>query len=118
MRRYITREDAVFAACKALDKFGGCKMGALCPDVGCREVRDIIDTFQMIEIPEKHGRLIDADALDADLERQDMHTGEWDAVGFSIKERENAPTIIPAEESMHECFWGEEYAEAKGLTNL
>ena len=45
-----------------------------------------------------HGRLIDADALDADLERQDMHTGEWDAVGFSIEEIENAPTIIPAEE--------------------
>lgn len=45
-----------------------------------------------------HGRLIDADALDADLERQDMYTGEWDAVGFSIEEIENAPTIIPAEE--------------------
>jgi hypothetical protein len=45
-----------------------------------------------------HGRLIDADALDADLEWQDMHTGEWDAVGFSIKEIENAPTIIEAEE--------------------
>ena len=63
MRRYITREDAVFAACKVLDKFGGCKMGPLCPDVGCSEVRDIIDTFQMIEIPDKHGRLIDGDAL-------------------------------------------------------
>lgn len=47
---------------------------------------------------QRFGRLIDADALDADLERQDMHTGEWDAVGFSIKEIENAPTIIPAEE--------------------
>ena len=45
-----------------------------------------------------HGRLIDADALDADLEWQDMHTGEWDAVGFSIEEIENAPTIIPTEE--------------------
>ena len=63
MSRYIKREDAVFAACKVLDKFGGCKMGALCPDVGCVEVRDIIDTFNMIEIPDQHGRLIDADAL-------------------------------------------------------
>ena len=44
-----------------------------------------------------HGRLIDADALDADLEWQDIHTGEWDAVGFSIEEIENAPTIIPAD---------------------
>ncbi len=50
-----------------------------------------------VEIKDPHGRLIDADALDADLERQDMHTGEWDAVGFSIKEIENAPTIIEAE---------------------
>ena len=51
----------------------------------------------LIPVP-PHGRLIDADALDADLEWQDMHTGEWDAVGFSIEEIENAPTIIPAEE--------------------
>lgn len=54
------------------------------------------DVFDVIPVP-PHGRLIDADALDADLERQDMHTGEWDAVGFSIEEIENAPTIIPAE---------------------
>lgn len=50
------------------------------------------------ELP-PHGRLIDADALDADLERQDMKTGEWDAIGFSIAEVENAPTIIEAEVS-------------------
>lgn len=55
INRYIKREDAIFAACKILDKFGGCKMGALCPDVGCSEVRDIIDTFPMIEIPNQHG---------------------------------------------------------------
>ena len=46
----------------------------------------------------EHGRLIDADALDADLEKQDMKTGEWDAIGFSISEIDNAPTIIPADE--------------------
>ena len=51
----------------------------------------------LVPVP-PHGRLIDADALDADLERQDMHTGEWDAVGFSIEEIENAPTVIEAEE--------------------
>ena len=51
----------------------------------------------LVPVP-AHGRLIDADALDADLERQDMHTGEWDAVGFSIEEIENAPTVIEAEE--------------------
>ena len=51
----------------------------------------------LVPVP-PHGRLIDADALDADLDRQDMHTGEWDAVGFSIEEIENAPTVIEAEE--------------------
>jgi len=45
-----------------------------------------------------HGRLIDADALDADLTQLDMRTGEDDAIGFSIYEIDNAPTIIPAEE--------------------
>lgn len=58
---------------------------------------DIFYSGQPVSVPQGHGRLIDADALDADLERQDMHTGEWDAVGFSIDEIENAPTIIPAE---------------------
>ena len=47
-----------------------------------------------------HGDLIDRDALDADLERQDMRTGEYDAVGFSIDEIENAPTIIPADKEI------------------
>ena len=41
----------------------------------------------LVPVP-PHGRLIDVDVLDADLERQDMHTGEWDAVGFSIEEIE------------------------------
>lgn len=51
----------------------------------------------LVPIP-PHGRLIDADALDADLETQDMRTGEWDAIGFSLSEIDNAPTIIPADE--------------------
>lgn len=42
---YLKRDDAVFAACRVLDKFGGCKMGPLCPDVGCSEVRDIVDEY-------------------------------------------------------------------------
>ena len=90
MRRYITREDAVFAVCKVLDKFGGCKMGPFCPDAGCREVRDIIDTFPMIEIPEKHGRLIDADALKRELVLDYAYSAA-DMV-------DDAPTIIPASE--------------------
>ena len=44
-----------------------------------------------------HGRLIDADALDADITQLDWKTGEDDAIGFSIFEIDNAPTIIPAE---------------------
>lgn len=45
-----------------------------------------------------HGRLIDADALDADLTQLDMRTGEDDAIGFSISEIDNAPTVLEAEE--------------------
>lgn len=93
MRKYLTREDAVFAACKVLDKFGGCKMGPLCPDVGCCEVRDIIDAFPMIEIPEKHGRLIDADALMKQIE----HDIPLSSVFEKTMRRylRNAPAIIP-----------------------
>lgn len=117
MSRYIKREDAVFAACKVLDKFGGCKMGPLCPDVGCSEVRDIINTFNMIEIPDQHGRLGDLDALYekfSRLESEAMNalktttTGsvnwiKWSAI---LTERTgykhdiaDAPTIIQAEEA-------------------
>ena len=105
MRRYITREDAVFAACKVLDKFGGCKMGPLCPDVGCCEVRDIIDTFPMIEIPEKHGRLIDADKIGlTNFEIILCQKGNpfKNALEMLFEKIEAAPTIIPAEEESSE----------------
>ena len=107
MRRYITREDAVFAACKVLDKFGGCKMGPLCPDVGCREVRDIIDAFPIIEIPEKHGRLIDADALEDNnityyaipvLANVTDGTIREAELVIRLKDLDAAPTIIEADE--------------------
>ena len=55
----------------------------------------VLANCPLFPVPD-HGRLIDADALDADLERQDMRTGEWDAIGFSIYEVDNAPTVIPA----------------------
>ena len=43
MSRYMKREDAIFAACKVLDKFGGCSLGPFCPDSGCREVREVFE---------------------------------------------------------------------------
>lgn len=100
MRKYLTREDAVFATCKVLDKFGGCKMGPLCPDVGCCEVRDIIDTFPMIEIPENHGKLIDADALKVSLIFAE-ETAKWavPALRAVLMVIDEMPSIIPAESS-------------------
>ena len=50
----------------------------------------------LVPVPD-HGDLIDRDALDADLEKQDMTTGEWDAIGFSISEIDNALTDISAD---------------------
>lgn len=103
MNRYIKREDAVFAACKVLDKFGGCKMGPLCPDVGCCEVRDIIDAFPMIEIPEKHGRLIDASEK-IRVQMYDDMTEDYHIAEMTIDDllsqgwvEADAPTIIQAE---------------------
>ena len=117
MSRYIKREDAVFAACKVLHQFGGCKMGPLCPDNGCSEVRDIIDTFQMIEIPKRHGRLIDADALHTLFEDQwdYLQVLDWNenptaeakqsGINWCINTmHDDAPTIIPADESDMDSF--------------
>ena len=73
------------ADCLASDEVVLCRYGGL------------PDDCPLIPIPD-HGRLIDADALDADLERQDMRTGEYDSIGFSIHEIDNAPTIIPADQ--------------------
>lgn len=120
MSRYMKREDAVFAACKVLDKFGGCTMGPACPDVGCREVRDIIDAFQMIEIPEKHGRLIDADALRQsikesidecnkwadEVESDEMYARVSQSLGTFVEcslRVKVAPTIIPASDKEAEA---------------
>ena len=98
MRRYITREDAVFAACKVLDKFGGCKMGPLCPDAGCCEVRDIIDKFPMIEIPEKHGKLIEAEPIIKFI-TDGLNSGEFGYDQIKVlTEIQYAPIIIPGEE--------------------
>ena len=98
MRRYITREDAVFAACKVLDKFGGCKMGPLCPDAGCCEVRDIIDTFPMVEIPEKHGKLIEAEPIMKFI-TDGLNSGEFGYDQIKVlTEIQYAPIIIPGEE--------------------
>ena len=58
--------------------------------------------------PIPHGRLIDADAL-AKLEV--IPSDNW-----VFRAIEKAPTIIPADQIADTDFWGEEYAEAKGLT--
>lgn len=50
MPEYITKSDAVFCACKVLDKFGGCTMGAFCPDSGCREVREEFDKLPAADV--------------------------------------------------------------------
>lgn len=63
------------------------------------ELKGRVDGCPLVPVS-PHGRLIDADALDADLERQDMRTGEYDAIGFSIDEIENAPTIIEADKEV------------------
>lgn len=65
----------------------------------------VLDTETGIQVAEAyelppHGRCIDVDALDADLTQLDMRTGEDDAIGFSIYEIDNAPTIIPAEDDI------------------
>lgn len=50
MVEYITKSDAVFCACKVLDKFGGCTMGAFCPDSGCIEVREEFDKLPAADV--------------------------------------------------------------------
>ena len=57
MDEYIKKSDAVFCACKVLDKFGGCTMGAFCPDSGCREVREEFDKLPAADVkPVVHGK--------------------------------------------------------------
>ena len=90
--------------------------------------RNDYQKYEAIPVPEPHGRLIDADAL-ADVFRSFI--AMYDSCPFSqlslpdkarrdelqsaLAEVINAPTIIPAEGGADTDFWGEEYAEAKGL---
>ena len=60
MDEYISKSDAVFAACRVLAKFGGCTMGPFCPDYGCKEVREVIDNIPAADVVEvRHGRWVD-----------------------------------------------------------
>ena len=52
------------------------------------------DACPLVPLPGGHGRLIDADALVADTSFFDG--GDWH-YGYSAKQIENAPTIVPAE---------------------
>ena len=52
MVEYISKSDAVLAACRVLDKFGGCSMGLFCPDSGCREVREVVDSVPAADVVE------------------------------------------------------------------
>lgn len=53
---YITREDAMWAACKAL-----CHPGVLCPDNYCIEVRKVFDAIPAADVaPVVRGRWIES----------------------------------------------------------
>ncbi len=64
------------------------------PEVTTREAADVFreDTCPLVELPDKHGRLIDADALEADTDYED---GNY--YGFSIGQIVDAPTIVEAD---------------------
>ena len=55
---------------------------------------DLKSGCPLVEIPEKHGRLIDADDLEPDTDYDD---GDFHA--YSIRQIYDAPTILEAEEA-------------------
>lgn len=69
------------------------KWGDICPFT-CVVALNIgrQNSCPLVELPEKHGRLIDADALEPDSDYDD---GEYWAI--SMTQIENAPTVIEAE---------------------
>lgn len=68
----------------------------------------------LVPVP-PHGRLIDADALlNWARERDDGGPINW-VDSLDLKIWAGKHTIIPANEGADTDFWGEEYAEAKGL---
>lgn len=81
MVEYITKSDAVFAACRVLDKFGGCHMGSFCPDSGCREVREVFKDVPAADVVEvRHGRWIKFSRGDVCSECQ-YQTGRYEHGG-------------------------------------
>lgn len=80
-----------------------------------------LENCPLVPVPE-HGRLIDADALNEAMARMvpwaitDPTVNAFlDGLSAAYEVIQSAPTIIPAEEGADTDFWGEEYAEAKGL---
>lgn len=97
MSEYIKREDAIFAACKVLEKFGGCKMGSLCPDVGCSEVRDIVDQYICEDVIERDEGIRMGAELAAmhgsDATSQDLERAYWTGYEEAMKKRDVRPVV-------------------------
>ena len=63
--------------------------------IGNRDVRQIVGLFELIPVP-PHGRLIDADAICADIDEKRPGRSYEDAWALTVIDA--APTIIPASE--------------------
>lgn len=74
--------------------------------------KDLPCDCPLVPVPH-HGRLIDADALTKQIKRDGIASDPF--VKIVCDYFKDAPTIIPADGNMDTEFWGEEYAEAKGL---
>ena len=72
---------------------------------GCNNQHDFVymgsrpDNCPLIEVPEPHGRLIDADALEYEEAYLNGHYELGDVEIVTREDIESAPTIIPASES-------------------
>ena len=83
----------------------------ICPFVGILDMywlsKGRLDECPLVELPEKHGRLVDLDelakkmyhdAFETDTELQKWESGCWIRYRMFEKNRDNAPTVIEAED--------------------
>ena len=91
------------------------KMGGACPFTERIIGRNKFDAHSgihpdcpLVEVPEPHGRLIDADELKTKHHWTDDY---YETEYVEMEDIDNAPTVIEAEEQEHDCGKSEEEKE-------
>lgn len=90
--KYISITDAIHGCCNVLHNMGKCHIGVLCPDFGCREVREVFEAIPAADvIPRDEGIKLGAELAamhGSDATSKDLEKSYWNGFEDAMKKRD------------------------------